>query len=358
MRARHRDLVVNEWEKGNRRQAAGDGRALRRPVRHGQDPGRESSPETRARPLHVDLATVVDKYIGETEKNLERIFAAAEGVNGVLFFDEADAIFGKRSEVKDAATATRTSRPLPAAAARALRRDRHPGDQPAGEHRRRLPPADRRVRRLPPPRRRPRNLGSSTCLPGPPAPPLDIDFLATAFDFTGGIILKCGRRGLLAPPAAPRSTCQELNPGVGTGVPEARTALKPDRVRPLLRHRRPAEAALRSRSSWASPSSTGAMTLCSFGLAPSTLIVTPEKRDVGREPPPAATRSSTTICRFSPTCFSPSRPLHQSRQPDHGGTDGGPRSGVLTPGVCTPVVPPRRGSRVRRRRSSATPSDA
>ena len=50
----------------------------------------------------VNLATVVDKYVGETEKNLERIFAEAGGVNAVLFFDEADAIFGKRSEVRDA----------------------------------------------------------------------------------------------------------------------------------------------------------------------------------------------------------------------------------------------------------------
>jgi len=50
----------------------------------------------------VDLATVVDKYVGETEKNLDRIFAEAERVNGVLLFDEADALFGKRSEVRDA----------------------------------------------------------------------------------------------------------------------------------------------------------------------------------------------------------------------------------------------------------------
>ena len=49
----------------------------------------------------IDLSTVVDKYVGETEKNLDRIFAEADRVNGVLFFDEADAIFGKRSEVKD-----------------------------------------------------------------------------------------------------------------------------------------------------------------------------------------------------------------------------------------------------------------
>ena len=50
----------------------------------------------------IDLSTVVSKYIGETEKNLSRIFQEAENSNAVLFFDEADALFGKRSEVKDA----------------------------------------------------------------------------------------------------------------------------------------------------------------------------------------------------------------------------------------------------------------
>ncbi len=50
----------------------------------------------------IDLAGIVSKYIGETEKNLDRVFAAAENANAVLFFDEADALFGKRSEVKDA----------------------------------------------------------------------------------------------------------------------------------------------------------------------------------------------------------------------------------------------------------------
>lgn len=49
----------------------------------------------------IDLSTVVSKYIGETEKNLGRIFQEAETSNAVLFFDEADALFGKRSEVKD-----------------------------------------------------------------------------------------------------------------------------------------------------------------------------------------------------------------------------------------------------------------
>src|SRR5262249_39756481 len=52
--------------------------------------------------FRLDLATVVSKYIGETEKNLDRVFAAADGSNAILFFDEADALFGKRSEVKDA----------------------------------------------------------------------------------------------------------------------------------------------------------------------------------------------------------------------------------------------------------------
>ena len=52
--------------------------------------------------MQVDLSGVVSKYIGETEKNLERIFAAAESLNAVLFFDEADALFGARSQVRDA----------------------------------------------------------------------------------------------------------------------------------------------------------------------------------------------------------------------------------------------------------------
>jgi hypothetical protein len=49
----------------------------------------------------IDLATVVSKYIGETEKHLRRIFDAAERSGAILFFDEADALFGKRSQVRD-----------------------------------------------------------------------------------------------------------------------------------------------------------------------------------------------------------------------------------------------------------------
>ncbi|KAA0229875.1 AAA family ATPase [candidate division KSB1 bacterium] len=50
----------------------------------------------------IDLSAVVSKYIGETEKNLNRVFTEAEHSNAILFFDEADALLGKRSEVKDA----------------------------------------------------------------------------------------------------------------------------------------------------------------------------------------------------------------------------------------------------------------
>jgi SpoVK/Ycf46/Vps4 family AAA+-type ATPase len=51
--------------------------------------------------LRIDLSAVVSKYIGETEKNLDRLFNAAHECNAVLFFDETDALFGEHSEVKD-----------------------------------------------------------------------------------------------------------------------------------------------------------------------------------------------------------------------------------------------------------------
>ena len=50
----------------------------------------------------IDLSMIVSKYIGETEKNLELVFAKAENKGWILFFDEADALFGKRTNVKDA----------------------------------------------------------------------------------------------------------------------------------------------------------------------------------------------------------------------------------------------------------------
>jgi SpoVK/Ycf46/Vps4 family AAA+-type ATPase len=68
--------------------------------------GKTMAAEVFARELRldlyrIDLSVVVSKYIGETEKNLRRVFDAAEQGGAILLFDEADALFGKRSEVKD-----------------------------------------------------------------------------------------------------------------------------------------------------------------------------------------------------------------------------------------------------------------
>ena len=68
--------------------------------------GKTVAAEALARDLHlelyrIDLTRVVSKNIGETEKNLSRIFTEAAASGAILFFDEADALFGKRSEVKD-----------------------------------------------------------------------------------------------------------------------------------------------------------------------------------------------------------------------------------------------------------------
>jgi SpoVK/Ycf46/Vps4 family AAA+-type ATPase len=52
--------------------------------------------------FRIDLSAVVSRYIGETEKNLDRLFGQAEGANSILFLDEADALFGKRTDVHDA----------------------------------------------------------------------------------------------------------------------------------------------------------------------------------------------------------------------------------------------------------------
>lgn len=103
-RARNRDRVLVEWRM---RQGGGRGRGVTALFAGDSGTGKTMSAEVIAGELGLDLytvnlATVVDKYVGETEKNLERIFSEAGGVNAVLLFDEADAIFGKRSEVRDA----------------------------------------------------------------------------------------------------------------------------------------------------------------------------------------------------------------------------------------------------------------
>jgi len=103
-RVRHRSFVLDEWDL---RRGGGRGEGITALFAGPSGTGKTLAAEVIAHELGVDLhtvdlATVVDKYIGETEKNLDRIFNEAEQVNTVLFFDEADALFGKRSEVKDA----------------------------------------------------------------------------------------------------------------------------------------------------------------------------------------------------------------------------------------------------------------
>jgi len=103
-RARQRDRVLDFWGMG-RKSSRGHGITALFAGESGT--GKTMSAEVVAGELGlnlyvIDLSSVVDKYIGETEKNLDRIFIEAEGVNGILLFDEADALFGKRSEVKDA----------------------------------------------------------------------------------------------------------------------------------------------------------------------------------------------------------------------------------------------------------------
>jgi hypothetical protein len=102
--AEYRHVVHREWAKAHRTAAPGGLNTL---FSGPSGTGKTLAAEIIAGELGLDLATVniahtISKYIGETEKNLDRIFMAAEQSNVVLFFDEADAIFGKRSQVKDA----------------------------------------------------------------------------------------------------------------------------------------------------------------------------------------------------------------------------------------------------------------
>jgi hypothetical protein len=102
-RARYRDRVLDGWGLAD----PSRGRGLTALFTGDSGTGKTVSAEVLAGTLGldlyvIDLSSVVDKYIGETEKNLDRVFSQADGVNGVLLFDEADAIFGKRSEVRDA----------------------------------------------------------------------------------------------------------------------------------------------------------------------------------------------------------------------------------------------------------------
>lgn len=98
----YNDTLMNDWQMSRRLKRgfrvlfygpSGTGKTLTAGVL-----GNETNKEV----YKIDLSMVVSKYIGETEKNLEMLFARAEDKDWILFFDEADAIFGKRTNVRDA----------------------------------------------------------------------------------------------------------------------------------------------------------------------------------------------------------------------------------------------------------------
>ena len=102
--AQHRELVLEGW--GFRGGLAG-GRGLTALFTGASGTGKTLAAGLIAGQLgldgyQIDLASVVSKYIGETEKQLARLFDEAEAASALLFFDEADALFGKRTEVRDA----------------------------------------------------------------------------------------------------------------------------------------------------------------------------------------------------------------------------------------------------------------
>ena len=101
---RHQSRVFDEWGFHGKVSA---GRGIVALFSGPPGTGKTLSAEVVARDLgldlfRIDLASLISKYIGETEKNLARVFDDGERSGGILFFDEADAVFGKRSEVRDA----------------------------------------------------------------------------------------------------------------------------------------------------------------------------------------------------------------------------------------------------------------
>jgi AAA+ superfamily predicted ATPase len=101
---RYRHLVYDTWGFG-RKLAMGKGLCIlfAGPPGTGKTMAADVLAHTLGLTMYkIDLSSVVSKYIGETEKNLARIFAEATTSNAILFFDEADALFGKRTQVRDA----------------------------------------------------------------------------------------------------------------------------------------------------------------------------------------------------------------------------------------------------------------
>lgn len=104
MRATHGQRVLGDWGFGRKLTL---GKGVNALFAGPSGTGKTLAAEIVAHELgydlyKIDLSGIVSKYIGETERNLDRVFRAAHRANAVLFFDEADALFGKRSEVRDA----------------------------------------------------------------------------------------------------------------------------------------------------------------------------------------------------------------------------------------------------------------
>jgi adenylate kinase family enzyme len=193
---RHRDRVLSDW--GYERTVART-QGLKVLFAGESGTGKTMAAQVLAAELgleifRVDLATIVSKYIGETEKNLERIFGAADGSNAILFFDEADALFGKRSEVSDS-----HDRYANIEVAYLLQRmEAYPGAVIlATNFKRNID--DAFMRRLdfvidfpfPEPEDRLRIWGIVLPEEAPVAADVDLEFLATQFKLSGGAIRNC-----------------------------------------------------------------------------------------------------------------------------------------------------------------------
>jgi AAA+ superfamily predicted ATPase len=193
---RHRDRVLSDW--GYERTVART-QGLKVLFAGESGTGKTMAAQVLAAQLglelfRVDLATVVSKYIGETEQNLERIFTAADGSNAILLFDEADALFGKRSEVSDS-----HDRYANIEVAYLLQRmEAYPGAVIlATNFKRNID--DAFIRRLdfvvdfPFPEAEDRKNIWQLVLPrqAPVAEDADLDFLATQFKLSGGAIRNC-----------------------------------------------------------------------------------------------------------------------------------------------------------------------
>ncbi|HWF72798.1 MAG TPA: ATP-binding protein [Solirubrobacteraceae bacterium] len=216
---RHRDRVLCDWG-----YAAEAGTAAGMTILFAGESGTGKTLAARvvARDLglelfRIDLATVVSKFIGETEKQLDRVFAAAEGSNAILLFDEADALFGKRSEVHDA-----HDRYANVEVAYLLQRiERYQGAVILTTNlRQNIDAAFLRrldlVVEFPFPEERERVRLWDRLLPGhAPVADIDVDFLATRFKLSGGSIRNVSlAAALLAADDGGRITMEHLARGV------------------------------------------------------------------------------------------------------------------------------------------------